>query len=212
MIAYNILTSKRQQENFYVYQAEVSNNRIWNFQLFGSFGRKAQFFYSLGTFISFGIMIIFLVIQSLLSKTLLTVSEWYLNINLNRKEIAVSQLSTYHFLPDFSMKTGLPQTCRRFYLHTSLKSLDFLFLKSCTIKSSYRNKHVSFWAHFDFLLSSKVDFWVKQVIQTNLSFPILSWSVKLVHNSSAGKLVFSLKTSVVTINGSGIVDSGVVRF
>ena len=36
--------------------------------------------------------------------------------------------------------------------------------------------------------------------------PILSWSVKLVHNSSAGKLVFSLKTSIITINGSGIVD------
>ena len=35
---------------------------------------------------------------------------------------------------------------------------------------------------------------------------------KLVHNSSAGKLVFSLKTSIVTINGSGIVDSGVIRF
>ena len=29
--------------------------------------------------------------------------------------------------------------------------------------------------------------------------------VKLVHNSSAGKLVFSLKSSVVTINVSGIV-------
>ena len=44
------------------------------------------------------------------------------------------------------------------------------------------------------------------MVQTNLSFPILSWSVKLVHNSSAGKLVFSLKTSIITINGSGIVD------
>ena len=40
----------------------------------------------------------------------------------------------------------------------------------------------------------------------NLSFPILSWSVKLVQNSSVGKLVFSLKTSIVTINGSGIVE------
>ena len=43
-------------------------------------------------------------------------------------------------------------------------------------------------------------------------FLFLSWSVKLVHNSSAGKLVFSLKTSIVTINGSGIIDSGVIRF
>ena len=51
-----------------------------------------------------------------------------------------------------------------------------------------------------------MDFWVKQVVQTNLSFPILSWSVKLVHNSSAGKLVFSLKTSIITINGCCIVD------
>ena len=41
------------------------------------------------------------------------------------------------------------------------------------------------------------------VIQTNLSFPILSWSVKL---------VFSLKTSIVTINGSGIVDSELSGF
>ena len=63
-----------------------------------------------------------------------------------------------------------------------------------------------------FLLSSKVDFWVKQVVQTNLSFPFLSWSVKLVHGSSAGKLVFNLETSIVTINESGIVDSGVIRF
>ena len=46
----------------------------------------------------------------------------------------------------------------------------------------------------------------------NLSFPILSWSVKLIHNSSAGKLVFSLKMPIVTKNGSGIVDSGVIRF
>ena len=37
-------------------------------------------------------------------------------------------------------------------------------------------------------------------------------AVKLVHNSSAGKLVFSLKTSIVKINGSGIVDSGVIPF
>ena len=80
----------------------------------------------------------------------------------SRKEIAVSQLSAYHFLPDFSMKTGQAKTCRRFYLHTTLKSLDFMFLKSCTIKSSYRNKHVSSWARFDFLLSSKVDFWVNK--------------------------------------------------
>ena len=71
-------------------------------------------------------------------------------------------------------------------------------------------------SHFElvsiFLLSSYVEFWVMQVIQTNLSFPILSWSVKLVHNLSASKLVFSLKTSVVTVNGSGIVDSGVIQF
>ena len=57
-----------------------------------------------------------------------------------------------------------------------------------------------------------MDFWVKQVVQTNLSFPILSWSVKLVHRLSAGKFVFSLKTSIVTITGIGIVDSGVIRF
>ena len=72
-------------------------------------------------------------------------------------------------------------------------------------------------SHFElvsifYCLADRVDFWVKQVIQTNLSFPILSWSVKLVHNSSAGKLVFSLKTSIVIINGSNIVDSGVIRF
>ena len=59
---------------------------------------------------------------------------------------------------------------------------------------------------------AKSNFGVKQVVQTNLSFPILSLSVKVVHNSSSGKLVFSLKTSIVTINGSGIVDSGVIRF
>ena len=47
---------------------------------------------------------------------------------------------------------------------------------------------------------------VKQVVQTNLSFPILSCFVMLVHNSSAGKLVFSLKTSIVRINGSDTVD------
>ena len=89
--------------------------------------------------------------------------------------------------------------------------MDFLFLKSCTIKSSYRNKYVSFSARFDFYYRAKL-IGFKQVVQTNLFYRILSWSVKLVHNSSAGKLVFSLKTSVVTINGSGIVDSGVIRF
>ena len=65
-------------------------------------------------------------------------------------------------------------------------------------------------SHFElvsiFYYRVKSIFWVKQVVQTNLSFPILSWSVKLVHNSSAGKLVFSLKMSIITINGSGIVD------
>ena len=78
LIAYNILTSKRQHENFYVCQIEVSKNRIWNFQFYRFLGRKAQFFHYCGIFIGFGIMIIFLVIQSLLSKALLTVSEWYL--------------------------------------------------------------------------------------------------------------------------------------
>ena len=71
-------------------------------------------------------------------------------------------------------------------------------------------------SHFElvsiFYYRAKSIFGLKQVVQTNLSFPILSWSVKLVHNSSAGKLVFSLKTSIVTINRSGMVDAGVIRF
>ena len=72
-------------------------------------------------------------------------------------------------------------------------------------------------SHFElvstFYYRAKSIFWVKQVVPTNLFFPILSWSVKLVHNSSnSGKLAFSQKTSIVTINGSGIVDSAVIRF
>ena len=74
------------------------------FSVVGSLGGKLNFFHSLGIFIGFRIMIIFLVIQSLLSKALLTVSELYKN---SPKEIAVSQLSTYHFLPDLNMKTEL---------------------------------------------------------------------------------------------------------
>ena len=51
-------------------------------------------------------------------------------------------------------------------------------------------------SHFElvsiFYYRAKSIFWVKQVVQTNLSFPILSWSVKLIHNSSnSGKLAFS---------------------
>ena len=71
-------------------------------------------------------------------------------------------------------------------------------------------------SHFELVsivyYQAKSIFGLKQVVQMNLSFPISSWSVKLIHNSSVGKLVFSLKMSIVTINGSGIVDSGVIWF